>query len=134
MRTYDANKVGKKGEKYAARYLKKQHCRILARNYRAGRNELDLVVRDGKYIAFVEVKARAFDTAEQAALHRPSAAVNAQKRHRTVDAAYAYLRAHPTTLCPRLDVVEVWLDRSKRLKPFRIHHIPGAFSPNGRVR
>ena len=46
MRNYTVNEVGKKGEKCAARYLKKQHCRILARNYRAGRNELDLVVFD----------------------------------------------------------------------------------------
>jgi len=134
MKQYTVNEVGKKGEKYAARYLKKQHCHILARNYRAGHNELDLVVRDGNYIAFVEVKARAYETAEEAAQHRPSLAVHYTKRRRTADAAYAYLREHPTKLCPRLDVIEVWLDRAHRLKPFRIHHITGAFSPDGRVR
>lgn len=134
MKAPTVKKIGALGEKYAAKYLKKQHCRILARNYYAGRNELDLVVRDGHYIAFVEVKTRACLSAEDAALYRPSLAVDFDKRRRTADAAYAYLREHPTRLCPRLDVVEVWLDRQHRLKPIRIHHIPGAFSPDGKVR
>jgi Holliday junction resolvase-like predicted endonuclease len=56
------------------------------------------------------------------------------KRRRTVEAAKAYLREHPTKLCPRLDVIEVYLDRSIRMKPFKINHIPDAFSASGAVR
>ena len=126
-------KVGKKGERAAARYLKRHGCRILSRNRHEGKNELDLVVKDGSYIAFVEVKTRAFDHPEDAAV-RPSQAVDRAKRIRTRDAAFAYLRKHPTALCPRLDVIEVYLDRSKRLRPFKILHIPAAFSPKGDVR
>ena len=126
-------KVGKKGERAAARYLRRHGCHILARNRHQGRNELDLVVKDGNYIAFVEVKTRAFDTPEDGTV-RPSQAVDLAKRRRTRDAAYAYLREHPTTLCPRLDVIEVYLDRSRRLKPFKILHIPAAFDPRGSVR
>ena len=91
------------------------------------------MVKDGNYIAFVEVKTRAFDTPEDGTV-RPSQAVDLAKRRRTRDAAYAYLREHPTTLCPRLDVIEVYLDRSRRLKPFKILHIPAAFDPRGSVR
>ena len=133
MRQYSESQVGGRGEAHAARYLKKQHYRILERNYRAGRNELDLIASDGSFIAFVEVKTRAYDSIEQAELHRPSLAVNTHKRLRTVEAARAYLREHPTHLCPRLDVIEVWVDRTHRLKPFRLHHIKGAFSPNGKA-
>lgn len=126
-------RIGKKGERAAARYLRRQGCRILSRNSRHGKNELDLVIKDGAYIAFVEVKTRAFDCPEQATV-RPSQAVDRAKRLRTRDAAYAYLREHPTALCPRLDVVEVYLDRSRRLKPFKILHIPAAFDPRGGIR
>ena len=126
-------KIGRLGERAAARFLRRKGCRILARNHHEGKNELDLIVKDGCYIAFVEVKTRAFDSADEADI-RPSQAVDLKKRLRTRDAAFAYLREHPTTLCPRLDVIEVYLDRSCRLKPFKINHIPGAFSPNGSLR
>ena len=126
-------KVGKKGERAAARYLRRHGCRILSRNSHQGKNELDLVVKDGNYIAFVEVKTRAFDSPDAETV-RPSQAVDLAKRRRTRDAALAYLRQHPTSLCPRLDVIEVYLDRSRRLKPFKILHIPAAFDPHGGVR
>ena len=130
MKVHNTQKVGRRGERIAARYLRRCGCRILERNRHQGRNELDLVVKDGNYIAFVEVKTRAFDSADAADI-RPSQAVDKGKRLRTRDAAYAYLREHPTKLCPRLDVIEVYLDRSRRLKPFKINHIPAAFSPRG---
>ena len=126
-------KIGKIGERAAARYLRRQGCRILARNRHQGKNELDLVVKDGNFIAFVEVKTRAYDSPDAISV-RPSQAVDGEKRTRTRDAALAYLRENPTALCPRLDVIEVYLDRSRRLKPFKINHIPGAFAPNGAPR
>ena len=132
MRKTEQQKIGKKGERIAVRYLRRHGCRVLAKNRHEGRNELDIVVRDGGFIAFVEVKTRSFDSATTADV-RPAAAVDQAKRQRTVRAARDYLAAHPTKLCPRLDVIEVYLDRSKRLKPFKINHIPAAFSPTGRL-
>ena len=132
MKPLDRKDVGALGERIAARYLRRQKCKILAKNVHCGQNELDLVVRDGTYIAFVEVKTRTFDTAE-AVDCRPARAVDISKRRRTVDAAHFYLKLHPTKLCPRLDVIEVYLDRSNRFKPFKIHHIPGAFDAKGSI-
>ena len=126
--------IGALGERLAARYLRRQGYRIVARNVHCGRNELDLVVKNKEYIAFVEVKTRSFFSLQQAMEHRPSVAVDAGKRARTVQAAREYLRKHPAKLCPRLDVVEVYLNREKRLKPFKIHHIEGAFGASGRIR
>ncbi|MBO5327474.1 MAG: YraN family protein [Clostridia bacterium] len=133
MKLFGKKDIGNIGERAAARYLRKRGCRILARNHYCGKNELDIVARDGAYIAFVEVKTLTFDSPE-AADRRPSLAVDLAKRRRTVDAARAYLHEYPTKLCPRLDVIEVYLDRSKRMKPFKIHHIPNAFFANGSVR
>ena len=133
MKVYTKQKIGKIGERLAARHLRRQGYRVLHKNRHFGRNELDLIVKSKTHIAFVEVKTRSFES-EAEALNRPALAVNAEKRRRTVEAAFAYLRAYPTRLVPRFDVVEVYLDRSRRMKPFKIHHIPDAFHANGGFR
>jgi putative endonuclease len=53
---------GRKGERIACRYLLKQGFDILARRYRSGSGELDIVAYEGDTLVFVEVKAR--DSAE----------------------------------------------------------------------
>ena len=133
MKLFGKKDIGNIGERAAARNLRRAGYRILASNCHCGKNELDIVAQNRTHIAFVEVKALTFDSPE-AADRRPSLAVDMAKRRRTVDAARAYLREHSTKRCPRLDVIEVYLDRTRGMKPFRIHHIPDAFSANGSVR
>ena len=134
IRAHRNGEIGRLGEKFAARYLKKNGYRIVARNVHCGKNELDLIVKNRQVIAFVEVKARSFATPEEAQGERPANAVDAAKRERTLAATRAYLREHPCKKCPRIDVIEVYLNREKRPKPFRIHHIEGAISAFGGVR
>lgn len=133
MRTYTNQAVGKKGERRAARYLRRLGYRVLARNVHCGKNELDLVVKNKQYLVFVEVKTRTAEGLE-AFLSRPSEAVDREKRARTVAAAFEYLRKHPSRLCPRFDVVEVYLDREARLNTLKINHIEDAFSAKGATR
>ena len=131
MKLFDKKDIGNTGEHIAARYLRRNGYKILAKNRHFGKNELDLVAKDKHCIAFVEVKTLSFADVNDA-YNRPSDKVDAGKRQRTVEAAKAYLRAHPTPLCPRLDVIEVYLDRNT-LKPFKINHIPDAFSAKGKI-
>ena len=49
---------GSRGEDLAVDFLKKKGYRILDRNYRFGRGELDIVAEDNRMLVFVEVKSR----------------------------------------------------------------------------
>ena len=48
-------RLGRRGERAAARLLENTGSEILCRNYRAGRDEIDLVVRENCILCFVEV-------------------------------------------------------------------------------
>ena len=134
MKALNVKEIGQLGEKYAARHLKKQGLRPIEKNYRSGKNELDIIAKDKQFIVFVEVKCRTYEGDEVPLDSRPAEAVHAEKRRHTVEAALSYLHEHPTRLCPRFDVVEVYLDRTKKYKPFKIHHIPDAFVASGAKR
>lgn len=45
-------------ENLACEYLVENGAEILFRNFRSKKGEIDIVIRDGKYLAFVEVKYR----------------------------------------------------------------------------
>jgi len=50
--------LGARGEKIAARHLKRNGYRIVSRNFRAAGAEVDLVAMDGETLVFIEVKTR----------------------------------------------------------------------------
>lgn len=129
----EKQKIGRKGERAAARLLRRNGYRILAKNRHFGKNELDIIARDKQYIIFVEVKARTAETLDDFTA-RPSEAVDREKRRRTVDAALQYLKQRPVALCPRFDVIEVYFDRTKRHHLLKINHIAGAFTAAGNTR
>ena len=78
------------GERIAARHYRLRGYRILGANVRAGGNELDLIVRRGSRLVFVEVKERARES-----FGGPAAAVDREKRRRVRRAAAAWLHANP---------------------------------------
>lgn len=95
--------MGAKGEDIARRYLRKQGYKLLARNYRAGHKEIDLIMRDGDCLVFVEVKAR---TPSDYGMGRE--AVNRKKQGNLIAAAKQYLLEAELGDCAcRFDVCEV---------------------------
>lgn len=58
------HRLGIRGERAAARYLKRKCHRIIARNYRVSLGEIDLVSTDGDTVVFVEVKTRSSEESE----------------------------------------------------------------------
>lgn len=96
--------LGRRGEKLAARFLRREGFKVLYRNFRGGHGgEIDLVCREGDTLIFVEVKTR---TRED--FGRPLEAVNLKKQRRISLGAFAWLRmlGNPDILF-RFDVVEV---------------------------
>ncbi len=80
---------GRLGEDLAHRYLRRQGCTVVARNYRppAGGAEIDIVAWHGETLVFVEVKTRAV-----ADFGPPDRAVDAEKRQHVERAARDYAR------------------------------------------
>jgi len=93
--------TGLRGERRAARYLRRQGMRILEKRYRARHGEIDLIARDGDAVVFVEVKARPRGNAGDGLT-----AVNGEKRRHLRYAAACYLQSHPADGV-RFDVVEI---------------------------
>jgi putative endonuclease len=75
-------------ESRAAALLMAKGYRILAKRFRTPHGEIDLIARRRNLVAFVEVKARA-------ALDEAAFAVTPRQQQRIIDAAQAWLVAHP---------------------------------------
>ncbi|UCC49568.1 MAG: YraN family protein [Gemmatimonadota bacterium] len=108
------------GERLAARHLEERGYVILKRNFRFGHREIDLIVRRGDLVAFVEVKTRAGH-----GYGHPLEAITALKRREVERVARHWLQRHGRTgFRYRFDAVGVALQRGA--EPL-IEHIPNAW-------
>lgn len=119
-------RFGRAAETAAAAHLERRGWRILGRNVRIGRGELDIIARRGAVLAFVEVKARRSTTCGS-----PEDAVRPAKRRQVARLAELWLAARPWALHGvaevRFDIVAVDATRT----PSVIRHLPAAFTSDG---
>ena len=113
------NDFGKLAEAQAAEYLENNGCKILAKNYRYLKAEIDLICETHDQILFVEVKARATDV-----FMEPQEAVNKKKIRLLVSAADQFLQQNNLEKEARFDIISVLPDSTGALQ---ITHIPDAF-------
>ena len=92
---------GLAAEERAEAYLSSRGMVPLARRYRSPFGEIDLIMRDGDTLVFVEVKAR--NTGRNGA---GLAAVNARKRAKIIRTALCYMAAYPADCACRFDALE----------------------------
>ncbi len=114
--------LGKWGEAIVAEDLRKKGRKILAAGYRCRFGEIDLIVRDGKYLAFTEVKLR-----KSAAYGAAAEAVDRRKQERIRATAQLYLARHPSSLQPRFDVAEVYAPQGLETQNPQVRYIENAF-------
>lgn len=121
--------IGNFGEREAIKLLRKGGYRILAKNYTALGAEIDVIARKDNVTAFIEVKTRSIKHLGYKEA-RPASSVTPEKQRKIIKAAKYYVVHHPTDTRLRLDVIEVYLEDSLRLKVKEIKHIENAFDLN----
>ena len=115
--------LGRRGERLAVDYLCEGVWTVMERNYRFGRREVDLIVRKGQLLAFVEVKTRAGD-----GCGHPEEAVTWKKRREIEAVAAEYLaRNPPADDLVRFDVIAIEVASSGSVT--RFEHVEDAWRP-----
>jgi len=112
------NELGKRGEELAAQYLREKGYRILETNWWFGRNELDLIAREGNILVVAEVKTRHTN-----AVAEPSMAVKREKQRAIIRSANAFVKIRKWNIAVRLDIISILINDQQE----EITHIPDAF-------
>lgn len=117
-----SNLLGGWGEALAAEYLRKKRWEVVAQGWRCRFGEIDLIVKNKKYLAFVEVKLRKSDRFASAMEY-----VDRRKQDKLRITASMYLSQNPTKLQPRFDVIEVYAPMGMDTPDPEIIHLEDAF-------
>ena len=115
----DHNDFGKMAEDLAVDFLVKAKYRILARNFRYLKAEVDIIAEFENQIIIVEVKARQTD-----AFLEPQEAVNKKKIKLLISAANYYIEENNIDKEVRFDIISILPNKQKTLE---ITHITNAF-------
>ena len=115
------NEVGILGEELAVNYLENNNYKILNRNWRWHKYEIDIVALQDNILVFVEVKTRQFASSE-----KPKDAVTKTKQKLVIEAANAYIEEHNFNYEARIDIISIRLKNDKHI----IEHIKEAFYPS----
>jgi len=93
---------GTAAEDFALRYLETRGLILVTRNFRCRVGELDLILRDGEHLVFVEVRSRRHDR-----FGTPAESVTRRKQQRLLRAAAFYLQRQRLDLPCRFPVVAI---------------------------
>ena len=112
------NDLGKKGEDIAIECLLKKGHRIIARNYRYEKAEVDIISSYDDMIIFTEVKTRS-----TASYGYPEESVKAKKKEKLREAMDHYLGENKIKEESRFDIISIVINN----KGTEVHHIEDAF-------
>lgn len=111
--------LGLKGERAAARYLRKKGYRILAANYQCRFGELDLIARNKNCLVFCEVKTRS-----PGMIAPPQASVTSAKQQKMIKTAQFYVAEHHCgDVEMRFDVLAITADEKGRLSVEHLENV-----------
>lgn len=115
----DIEKIGERGEAIAVRYLQQIGYRILARNFRYQKGEIDIIATDDKFLIIVEVKSRSFPS-----YGSPEASIGQTKTDLMALAAGYYQELYDVRLEIRFDVISIIFRNDKKAQ---LTHLQEAF-------
>ena len=110
--------TGKTGEQLAADHLLAKGYHILERNWRWGREELDIIARHGNFVVIIEVKTRTGGTEIE-----PALVVSRAKQRIQVRAANAYMRYKNLPGEVRFDIITILINANGH----KLEHLEDAF-------
>jgi putative endonuclease len=112
---------GRTAELQACRYLLDQGLKLVARNYRCRHGEIDLIMRDGRSLVFVEVRYRS-----NRRFAGGAETIDYRKQSKLAATALHYLQSHPAAAAypARFDVVALDAEPGEN----RLNWIPNAFN------
>lgn len=110
--------IGLEGEDHATSYLERAGYRILCRNYRYRKAEVDILAREGPFLVVVEVKTRTGSFYEALTDSIPRTKIN-----RLVEAAHHYIEEEGLSLEVRFDIIQV----IREGPGWRLVHLEDAF-------
>lgn len=116
----DFHELGKKGEQMAADYLKESGYKILKRNWKFGRHEVDIIAENKDFIVFAEVKTRTEEL-----LLTVGEIVNRDKQRSIILCAEKYIEWYNVSKESRFDIITVIISEAGN----KTDHIEDAFYP-----
>ncbi|AMC11426.1 hypothetical protein Lupro_09190 [Lutibacter profundi] len=112
------NELGKKGEELAVQFLQKNNYKILDRNWRFKKAEVDIIAQKDAVLAIVEVKTRSSDY-----FGNPQDFVNQKKIKLLVEAVNEYVISKDLNIEVRFDIISILKNKNN----FDIEHLEDAF-------
>ena len=106
---------GRQAEQQACNFLQAQGLRLVEKNYRCRHGEIDLIMRDGEGLVFVEVRYR-----HGGSFGGALASIDVRKQRKLISTALHYLQARRQRCSARFDVIAIGANS-------RIDWIPNAF-------
>ncbi len=116
---FNSYEIGAFGEREAAKYLKRLGYKIVTTNFKTLFGEIDIIARNKKHIAFIEVKTRStFSMAE------PKEFVDERKVAKIRRTAEYFISRYKPELPPVMDVIEVYAStEGNKLSVIQINHL-----------
>jgi len=112
--------TGESGEKAAREHIAALGYDILEKNWRSGKDEVDIIARHGEQLVFVEVKTRSTDY-----FGAPEDWVGPKKQRNLIRAANSYVEERDVDLDIRFDIIGI-VDGPGGMQ---LNHIVDAFYP-----
>jgi len=112
------NQLGKKGEQLAVDFLLKNGYKIIERNYRFDKAEVDIIAKKENILAVIEVKTRSTTD-----FGNPQDFVKPKQIKNLVKAVDEYINENDLDIEVRFDIIAI----VKKKKGFEIEHLENAF-------
>jgi putative endonuclease len=116
----DSHTLGQNGEDFATEFLKKKGYKVLFRNWKWGKHEIDIIAGKDDIVIFVEVKTRSEELMVDL-----GTVMSRAKQQSIIFAAEGYIKRFNVDSVSRFDLITI----IGKVENRKIEHIEEAFYP-----